>query len=433
MIGCVLATWALAAVLLGGWFDRASREALLGVEGLAAVLISGTLLALDDPTSGFALFYVCLAPYAFASAPPRRGWVLVGLIAVLYGAVLAVLVAGEPDGGDRGRDRRPLARRRRRQRGARPVRPPAGDPAARERGSLPARLHGLARRDGDPQRGLALARRQRRAVPDARPAARGARRPLARASTPIPTTSRSAARWSTAARRGVRHQHFIKRYLRPDGEVVWAAVESIWVPARRGDGWFYAHVQDITAERAAQEAIERQLAPAGDRRRARPPRARGAGPRGGDGPGRGDGRRDARRRSVRRVGGHAARLGAAPRGGPRLARRTGAARARPRRSRDADRLHAERGAARPHRRGGARRDFVLPAPLAAAGVVSGVTVPVAARDAAWGVLGAHCRTPRGSSGRTRSTSSAPSPTSSPARWSAISSRRRSAIARCTTR
>jgi diguanylate cyclase (GGDEF)-like protein len=35
-------------------------------------------------------------------------------------------------------------------------------------------------------------------------------------------------------------------------------VDSIFVPARRGDGWFYAHIQDITAERAAREAVARQ-------------------------------------------------------------------------------------------------------------------------------------------------------------------------------
>ena len=57
---------------------------------------------------------------------------------------------------------------------------------------------------------------------------------------------------------GTGQQELLKRYVRPDGEVVWAMVDSIYVPARRGDGWFYAHVQDITAERAAREAVARQ-------------------------------------------------------------------------------------------------------------------------------------------------------------------------------
>ena len=56
---------------------------------------------------------------------------------------------------------------------------------------------------------------------------------------------------------GAGHQEFVKRYVRPDGEIVWAAVDSVYVPARRGDGWLYAHVQDITAERAAEQAVTR--------------------------------------------------------------------------------------------------------------------------------------------------------------------------------
>ena len=46
---------------------------------------------------------------------------------------------------------------------------------------------------------------------------------------------------------GEAQQQLVKRYVRPDGETVWATVDSIYVPSRRGDGWFYAHIQDITA------------------------------------------------------------------------------------------------------------------------------------------------------------------------------------------
>ena len=105
--------------------------------------------------------------------------------------------------------------------------------------------------------GLALARGQRRALRDARAQARGAGRPVAGRGHP-PGRHRAQPRGRRPRAAGTGHQHFVKRYLRPDGEVVWAAVESIFVPGRRGDGWFYAHVQDITAQRAAQEAVERQ-------------------------------------------------------------------------------------------------------------------------------------------------------------------------------
>src|SRR5688500_18347937 len=97
VVALVVTTWILAAVLLAGRLDRAPRTAAAGVMALAALLISGALLAIGDPASGFALFYVCLAPYAFASGPMRHGLALVALVAALYAAVLATLVAGEGD------------------------------------------------------------------------------------------------------------------------------------------------------------------------------------------------------------------------------------------------------------------------------------------------------------------------------------------------
>src|SRR5918999_3776160 len=97
VVALVVATWVLAALLLAGRLDRAPRPVTAAVIAAAALLISATLLAIGDPASGFALFYVCLAPYAFASWRPTHAAALVALIAVLYGAVLAVLAAGEPD------------------------------------------------------------------------------------------------------------------------------------------------------------------------------------------------------------------------------------------------------------------------------------------------------------------------------------------------
>src|SRR5215218_7404640 len=97
VIALVVATWVLAIALLAGRFDRAPRTAMTGVLVVAALLISGTLLAIDDPTSGFALFYACLTPYAFAAGAHRYAWLLVGILAALYGGVLIALAAGEPD------------------------------------------------------------------------------------------------------------------------------------------------------------------------------------------------------------------------------------------------------------------------------------------------------------------------------------------------
>src|SRR5918998_6199365 len=97
IVALVVATWVLAIGLLSGRFDRGSHGAMTAVMVTAALLISATLLAIGDPASGFALFYVCLAPYAFAADAPRLAAGLVAMIAVLYGGVLIALAAGEPD------------------------------------------------------------------------------------------------------------------------------------------------------------------------------------------------------------------------------------------------------------------------------------------------------------------------------------------------
>src|SRR5215218_9677274 len=237
VIALVVATWVLAIALLAGRFDRAPRTAMTGVLVVAAVLISGTLLAIDDPTSGFALFYACLAPYAFAAGAQRYAWLLVTVVAVLYGAVLIVLAA----------DARDVV---------------AADALAghwlvvvfgsialglfaRHLGALRRASESRFRRGfADSPVGMAIISADWRwlEVNDALCAILGRTREELIGRTPA----------------GAAHQGFVKRYVRPNGEVVWAAVESIFVPGRRGDGWFYGHVQDITAERAAREAVARQ-------------------------------------------------------------------------------------------------------------------------------------------------------------------------------
>ena len=72
VVALVVATWVLAIALLAGRFDRASHRVMGAVMVVAALLISATLLAIGDPASGFALFYVCLAPYAFAAGAQRH-------------------------------------------------------------------------------------------------------------------------------------------------------------------------------------------------------------------------------------------------------------------------------------------------------------------------------------------------------------------------
>jgi diguanylate cyclase (GGDEF)-like protein/PAS domain S-box-containing protein len=257
VVALVVATWVLAAVLLAGRLDRAPRPLMAGVMALAALLITGALLAIGDPASGFALFYVCLAPYAFAAGPVRHAVSLVVLIALLYGGVLLALAAGEPD-------------------------PVVADAIAGRwivvvcgciaLGLFARHLGALRRASEDRFRrgfvdspiGMAIISADWRwlEVNDALCKTLGRTRAELIGRTPAEATHPDDLAASRAvvdrARAGAGHQDFVKRYVRPDGEVVWAAVESIFVPGKRGEGWFYAHIQDITAQRAAREAVARQ-------------------------------------------------------------------------------------------------------------------------------------------------------------------------------
>src|SRR5215218_1419850 len=257
LVALVVATWILAALLLGGRLDRVPHSVSAGVMGLAALLISGALLAIGDPTSGFALFYVCLAPYAFATGQIRHALALVALIAALYAAVLAVLVAGEPYAviADAIAGRWVVV--------------VCGSIAlglfARHLGALRRASEDRFRRGFvDSPIGMAIISADWRwlEVNDALCRTLGRTREELVGRTPAEATHPDDIASSRAvvdrARAGARQQNFVKRYLRPDGEVVWAAVESIFVPGKRGDGWFYAHVQDITGQRAAHEAVARQ-------------------------------------------------------------------------------------------------------------------------------------------------------------------------------
>ena len=269
----------------------------------------------------------------------------------------------------------------------------------------------------------------------ARPHARAADRPLARRGDPPRRPRRQPGRRRPRARRHARSSEMVKRYLRPDGEVVWAAVDSIYVPGRRGDGWFYAHVQDITAKRVAAGGDRAPGAPAGGRRGARPLRARRAGPRGGDGPRRRDRRRDARRRALRGLRDHAARRrrcgSSAGVGWPDGQVRRALVPAGPETQvgytlqLQTPGRHVRRRARRRASSSRARSPRPARAP--------GITVAIAVRGAALGRARRARARPRASSRPTRRTSCAPSPTSSPARSTATASTRRSATARCTTR
>src|SRR5215213_3956288 len=242
VIGLVVVTWALAGALLAGRFDRASLTAITVVLGLCAAGISATILAIGDPASGFALFYVCLAPYAFAAGAQRLGVLLVIAIAALYGGVLLALASGEPDAvlADALAGRWLVV--------------VCGTIAlglfARHLGAL-RRVSEDRFRRGFAQApvGMAIISADWRwlEVNDALCRMLGRSRDQLVGRSPAEAThpddiapSRTVVDRALA---GSGHQELLKRYVRPDGDVVWAAVDSIYVAGPRGEGWFYAHLQ----------------------------------------------------------------------------------------------------------------------------------------------------------------------------------------------
>jgi diguanylate cyclase (GGDEF)-like protein/PAS domain S-box-containing protein len=394
VVALVVATWALAAVLLAGRLDRASQRATALVIALAALLISATLLAIGDPASGFALFYVCLAPYAFATWRPRQAAALVLLIALLYGAVLLALVAEEPDAvvADAIAGRWLVV--------------VSGTVAL----GLFARHLGLLRRASedrfrrgfaDSPVGMAIISSDWRwlEVNDALCALLGRTREDLVGRTPAEVTHPDDIQVSrevvARGRSGTSQQEFVKRYLRPDGGVVWASVDSIFVPGpRRGEGWFYAHVQDITQQRAAQEAVARQA-----RQQAAVAEL---------------GRFALEEQDLEAMMDRVARTVAetlglelcsvvevTPRGSAlRLVAGVGWPEGQVRRALVPSGPETQIGYTTYEQRPVVTTDvaeeerFKLPVALADAGAAAGVTVAIAARGGVWGVLGAHSRAPR---------------------------------------
>ncbi len=393
VIALVVATWVLAVALLAGRFDRVPRAAIAGVFVAAALLISATLLAIGDPTSGFALFYVCLAPYAFAAGSQRFAWLLVAIVAALYGGVLLSLAAGEPDAvvADA------LA--------GRWIVVVAGSIAlglfARHLGALRRVSEGRFRRGfADSPVGMAIVSADWRwlEVNDALCRLLGRGRDELIGHTPAEVTHPDDIAPSRAvmdrALGGGGHHEFVKRYVRPDGEIVWAAVDSVYVAGERGEDWLYAHVQDITAERAAQEAVTRH---------ARQQAAIAA-----------LGRFALEEQDLEAVMDRVAETVAAtldveqcmvleitPRGSAlRLVAGVGWPEGQVRRALIPSDAGTQAGYTLLHQVPVVTRDigqedrFKFSPALAATGARAGITVTIAARDGLWGVLGAHARAPR---------------------------------------
>jgi diguanylate cyclase (GGDEF)-like protein/PAS domain S-box-containing protein len=393
VVALVVATWVLAIALLAGRFDQAEHTVMGAVMVVAALLITATLLAIGDPASGFALFYLCLAPYAFAAGAQRQAVVLITIVAVLYGGVLIALAADEPDAviADALAGRWLVV--------------VCGSIAL---GLFARHLAALRRVSEDRFRrgfanspvGMAIISSDWLwlEVNDALCRMLGRHRDELVGRSPAEATHPDDIAPSRAvvdrALSGTGHQELLKRYVRPDGVVVWAMVDSIYVSGRRTDGWFYAHIQDITAERAAREAVARQ---------ARQQAAVAA-----------LGRFALDEHDLEAVMDRVAEtvagtlelelcevLEITPRGSAlRLVAGVGWAEGQVRRALVPAGSGTQAGYTLLHEVPvvttdiAAEERFAFSAALRDAGARSGITVTIAARDGAWGVLGAHARAPR---------------------------------------
>jgi diguanylate cyclase (GGDEF)-like protein/PAS domain S-box-containing protein len=253
ILGLALGDFVLAGALLAGAGDRLAPWAFVGLAGLTTVAISVGVYYGGIPGGGLPFFYLWVAPYAFAFFPLRRAAAIAFLIAVGYGIALAartiplnqalsrwfmcvatVTIVGL------------LVRRLvdlRRASDQRFVRGFADSSIGM--GLLSADWRWFEVND-------ALCRmlgRTRDELVGRSPAEITHPEDLAKSREIVDRALGSAAE---------RAQTFTKRYLRPDGDTVWTHVDSIFVKRDRREGYFFAQIRDVTAERRATEEHHRQ-------------------------------------------------------------------------------------------------------------------------------------------------------------------------------
>jgi diguanylate cyclase (GGDEF)-like protein/PAS domain S-box-containing protein len=253
ILGLALGSFALAGALLAGAGDRLPAWAFVALAGLATVAISVAVYFGGTPDGGLPFFYLWVAPYAFAFFAPRWAALIAVLIAAGYGIALT----------------------------ARSI--PLNQALSRWFlcvatvtivGLLVRRLVDLRRASdqrfvrgfADSSIGMGLLSADWRwfEVNDALCRMLGRTREELVGRSPAEITHPDdLAKSREIVDRALgsptqRAQTFTKRYVRPDGETVWTHVDSIFVKRDRREGYFFAQVRDVTAERRATEEHARQ-------------------------------------------------------------------------------------------------------------------------------------------------------------------------------
>ena len=263
--GAVLATvfvmWAMGTLLLSGVVDDRSPRFFEAVLAAAIVMVSLDVFFSHSPASGFGFLYLWFVPLAYAFFPLRRAVAQTVVMAVSFGAALLLQTTHD-------RELRPLA-----------------DVAfsrwvlcvgavvgvgiviSRIVGARRASLDRLSRGFADVSVGMAFVSADWRwlEVNDAlcRLLARPREELLGRSPAEV-TYPDDVVRSRAVVDRGLgtahRAQTFVKRYLRPDGEVVWASVDSLRFEGEEGEPFFFCLIRDITAQQLAHGNLTRQAA-----------------------------------------------------------------------------------------------------------------------------------------------------------------------------
>jgi diguanylate cyclase (GGDEF)-like protein/PAS domain S-box-containing protein len=257
ILAIVLAAWALGALLLSGWaYDRSPRF-FAAVVGVATLMISLAIFFSRSPASELAFLYLWIVPAAYAFFPLRVAVLETVLMAASLGAALLL----QPDGG------------------------PSPDPALglwtmsvaavaatgtvirRIVTARRASLDRLARGFADASVGMAVVSADWRWIEVNDALCRLLDRPRQElvGHSPAEVThpddiepSRAVVDRALHERR--RAQTFSKRYLRPDGEVVWASIDTLRFERRGGEPFFYCVIRDMTAQQRAHDSLARRAA-----------------------------------------------------------------------------------------------------------------------------------------------------------------------------
>ena len=257
ILAIVLAAWALGALLLSGWVNDRSPRFFEAVVGVATLMISVAVFFSHSPASELAFLYLWIVPAAYAFFPLRVAVLQTVLMAASLGAALLLQTGGGPSPDPAfGLWLMSVA-----------AVAAVGTVIRRIVTARRASLDRLARGFADASVGMAVVGADWRwlEVNDALCRLLDRSREELVGHSPAEVThpediasSRAVVDRALDERR--RAQTFNKRYLRPDGEVVWASIDTLRFERRRGEPFFYCVIRDITAQQRAHDSLARRAA-----------------------------------------------------------------------------------------------------------------------------------------------------------------------------